>query len=344
MTVDANESSTPPSGSSAELTAWIARSLLLGIDDSTIAASLVDHGIRAPAAYEEIASIRRDPVFTGTWRTTQTLRKLESLLAIRHSLAIANSRAGRVDRRARLSREQFLTQYYAANRPVVLTGLLEGSAALDRWTPDYLEEACGEAQVEVMSGRNADPLYEIRSEDHRTSMTLSEYTKCVVTSAASNDFYMVANNGFFDCPGTVVLREEVPPLPQYLNTSESVGKIFFWFGPAGTVTPLHHDVMNVLLAQIVGRKRFILISPDQTPWVYNNIGVYSEVDCEAPNFEKHPLFRKVLPATVDLQAGESLFIPVGWWHHVRAVDLSMTITYTNFVFPNDFHWSHPTAL
>jgi hypothetical protein len=34
-------------------------------------------------------------------------------------------------------------------------------------------------------------------------------------------------------------------------------------------------------------------------------------------------------------AGEILFVPLGWWHQVKALDFSMTITYTNFVWPND---------
>lgn len=29
-------------------------------------------------------------------------------------------------------------------------------------------------------------------------------------------------------------------------------------------------------------------------------------------------------------------MPVGWWHHVRALDARMTISFTNFVFPNNF--------
>ncbi|HEY0139226.1 MAG TPA: cupin-like domain-containing protein [Nannocystis sp.] len=32
----------------------------------------------------------------------------------------------------------------------------------------------------------------------------------------------------------------------------------FWFGPAGTVTALHHDTSNILFFQVVGRKRYRL--------------------------------------------------------------------------------------
>ena len=31
-------------------------------------------------------------------------------------------------------------------------------------------------------------------------------------------------------------------------------------------------------------------------------------------------------------------MPVGWWHHTRALDVSMTVTFTNFIYPNHFIW------
>ena len=137
------------------------------------------------------------------------------------------------------------------------------------------------------------------------------------------------------------LADEVPLLPEYLDHSAWGRKVFLWFGPAGTITPLHHDVMNVMVAQIYGRKRFTLIAPEQTPYVYNNVGVYGEVDCGKPDFEKHPLYRQVRPIHFILSPGDVLFLPVGWWHYVRALDVSIMVSYTNFKFPNDFEWSSP---
>ena len=44
---------------------------------------------------------------------------------------------------------------------------------------------------------------------------------------------------------------------------------------------------------------------------------------------------------VVLEAGEVLFLPAGWWHQVRSLDMSITVTFMNFVFPNRFDWVHP---
>lgn len=42
-----------------------------------------------------------------------------------------------------------------------------------------------------------------------------------------------------------------------------------------------------------------------------------------------------------LEPGDALFIPLGWWHQVTALDFSVMYTHTNFRWPNDFHMSHP---
>jgi len=119
--------------------------------------------------------------------------------------------------------------------------------------------------------------------------------------------------------------------------------VYLWLGPPSTVTPLHHDLMNIFMAQVAGRKRVKLISPDDIDLVYNHRGVYSLVDCGNPDFERFPRLREADILDVELAPGEVLFLPVGWWHYVRALDASITITFNNFRYPNEFEWVHPTG-
>ena len=40
--------------------------------------------------------------------------------------------------------------------------------------------------------------------------------------------------------------------------------------------------------------------------------------------------------------GEALFIPVGWWHHVEGLDVTIGLSFTQFVKDNDFYSNYGT--
>jgi ribosomal protein L16 Arg81 hydroxylase len=99
--------------------------------------------------------------------------------------------------------------------------------------------------------------------------------------------------------------------------------------------------MNVFFVQLHGRKRFTLVAPAFTPRVYNEVGVYSEVDPEQPDYRAHPAFRGVPTTSIVLEPGDTLFLPIGWWHRVESLDVSISLSFTNFVHLNEFRWQNP---
>jgi hypothetical protein len=107
------------------------------------------------------------------------------------------------------------------------------------------------------------------------------------------------------------------------------GAALLWFGAAGTLTPLHHDTLMLLHTQLVGRKRWRLASPLQTPRLYNTRSVFSPVDLAAPDLARFPRLAGVQVFDVVLGPGETLFVPLGWWHQVEALDTSLSISFTN---------------
>ena len=322
---------------------WIALNKMCGFDDQSLVQVLVRAGIAPRNAAEEISATDNHPYFQAGQSMAQKLRKAESLLDVYANLAELrpSARNTTVERRSKISRAEFLDRYYAANRPVIFTGLMEDWRALQLWSPEYFRSTCGSELVEIMANRDSDPNYEVNCESHKTTVLLREYVDRIMTSGASNDCYMVANNNSLRRPGMRHLLSDIVVFPEYLDSANLDGGVFLWFGPEGTLTPLHHDAMNVLMAQVLGRKRVTLISSNQLHHVYNEVGVYSEVDCEYPDFGRFPAFQRVRTQRLVLEPGEALFIPVGWWHHVRALDVSITVSFTNFIFPNSYYWIHP---
>jgi hypothetical protein len=101
-----------------------------------------------------------------------------------------------------------------------------------------------------------------------------------------------------------------------------------WLGNR-VVTPAHVDEWNNIGCVVAGRRRFTLFPPDQIGNLY--IGpldfaptgaAMSLVSLKNPDFERYPKFREALAAAhvAELGAGDALYIPPLWWHHVESLE------------------------
>ncbi|KAF9121489.1 hypothetical protein BGW39_010499 [Mortierella sp. 14UC] len=118
-----------------------------------------------------------------------------------------------------------------------------------------------------------------------------------------------------------------------------------WFGPRGTVSPMHTDPYHNLLAQVVGRKYIRLYAPKETSKLYcfgneaqdeegqtgesggSMLGNTSQVNVEKPDLERHPLFAEAEYVETILGPGDMLYIPFQWWHYIRSLSTSFSVSF-----------------
>jgi hypothetical protein len=299
----------------------------------------------APAA----AQTRKEPAVEQTpheiAQIVRDLRKREWLLETIERQRGLSTPTATIERRAGLSRDEFLHRYYAANRPLILTGEMTDWPALIRWTPDYLKRTVGSKLIEFQGDRSKSGQFEIYKDAHRREMPFDQFIDLVSRPNVGNDAYITAYNSTRNADALSALHPDLGFLEKFLSREVSQPNGMMWIGPAGTVTSLHHDLTNNMISQIVGRKRVLVLPAAEVGKLYNHLHVFSKIaDLEDPalSLAQFPRLADAKIYQVALMPGEMIFMPLAWWHQVKSVDFSVTITYTNFLWPNDGFKNFPT--
>lgn len=321
---------------------WIAENLLLGIHPNSIIRVMVDAaGFDKITAQNEVAIAANHPYLQAGISLNAQIKKRDWILDNYRLLEQEKLNFDSIERKVKLTREAFLRDYYSTNRPVIIQGAMDNWEAMHKWNPAWLKKNFADRIVEVQTNRHEDRLFEINMEKHKKQMLFGDYVDLITDHESSNDFYMTAYNSSQNRTALKELWNDIDGLPEYLDTTSDRDG-FLWFGPAGTITPLHHDLTNNFMAQVCGRKLIKLISAHQMPNVYNHQHCYSQIDMDNIDYNRYPLFKKASVIELILEPGEILFLPVGCWHYVRGLDISITMSFTNFHFKNDFSSNYTT--
>ncbi len=224
-------------------------------------------------------------------------------------------------------------------QPRVILENARGWRALQLWTPDYLKTIAGPTEVSVRETigppRN---MYQNLAEGGRT--TFAQYLDWVLEIASGSDFRDIVEQSAGDVSSVVravsacefersyyldarlralsnELLQDIGVPSWYLTDPVD---IFFWCGVLGTSSGLHFDLKPNCNVQIVGQKQFILCEPSQASRLYRFPGgAHCRFDPNLSDFEAFPLARRVRFWRCLLQPGESLYIPVGWFHQVTVM-------------------------
>ncbi|MBL9166232.1 MAG: cupin-like domain-containing protein [Verrucomicrobiales bacterium] len=260
--------------------------------------------------------------------------------------SLSTQKVLQLERRRGLSYRQFIEEHAIPRRPVVLEDAIKDWPALKKWSPDFFRTRYGTRQVTI--DRKTHSLAEIIDLAERsTPDNPAPYYRNIVVHEAYPELLSdlspmpdCCTPNWYHSAGFVLLRK--------LKLMMGGGDYELFIGGAGRSFPyLHFDAPGAhsFLSQVYGRKLLVLFSPQDTPFLYAKKGgnfFSSELnDLDRPDLTRFPLFPQATRIEAEVHAGDTLFIPCGWWHSARMLSFSITLgidvaNATNWDFVTDF--------
>lgn len=125
------------------------------------------------------------------------------------------------------------------------------------------------------------------------------------------------------------ILKEVPELQQDYTYPDFGLKLMkglpmLFFGGEDSYTFMHYDIdlANIFHFHFEGKKQCILFSQSETKYLYkvpHSLITREDIDFNKPDLEKWPALQHAKGHIANLEHGNVLYIPEGYWHHMKYV-------------------------
>jgi ribosomal protein L16 Arg81 hydroxylase len=231
------------------------------------------------------------------------------------------------------TRQEFYEKYWLPIRPVIIKDFTKNWDKIV-WSFEYMRNNFDNIDVEVMGDRDSENDYELNMNNHKQPIKLHDLLDYITTTEESNNLYITANNRLIE--KLPELYKAIGPLPDFIKRPPNDGAGYLWVGAKGSYTTMHQDLMGLINVQIVGRKKWQIVSILDTPRVYNQTTIFSQLNTKEIDFNRFPLMQDVKIIEVFVNEGDAIFMPFCWWHTVEALDKSISLSFTGLDFPNSW--------
>ncbi|AZA59266.1 cupin-like domain-containing protein [Chryseobacterium shandongense] len=222
-----------------------------------------------------------------------------------------------------ITQEEFIEKYLKPRKPVVIRNMAKKWPAYQKWTMDYMKEVVGDVEVPLYDSSKADPAAPINASAAR--MKFSDYVDLIQREPTDLRIFL------FD-----PIKYAPNLLKDYIFPKDLMGGFLdkypnLFFGGKGSVTFLHFDIdmAHIFHTHFNGRKHILLFDYKWKDRLYKiPYATYAleDYDIENPDFTKFPALDGVEGIECFLEHGDTLFMPTGWWHWMKYLDGSFSIS------------------
>ena len=219
-----------------------------------------------------------------------------------------------IDRVEGITREEFQKKYMKPQKPVIIKHFYGADSPIyTKWTFEYFRKELGDLEVGVFDKEGTKRKDDRSYKGAPVKMKFSEYLDMVQAGPTSKRLFLF--NVFKH-------KKELFNDFEFPNVADKVLKFIpmAFFGGEGAVTRIHRDMdnSNVFLTELSGTKRVVLFDPKYSDLLYRYpFSTHTSIDINNPDYEKFPGLKKVVGYDCTINAGDTIFMPAGWWHHIE---------------------------
>lgn len=250
----------------------------------------------------------------------------------------------------------FHRNWVAQNRPVIVRGGVSHWPAVHRWSPAYLASCLASTPVTVAvtpTGLADSPQGDTFLMPEERSMYMGDFLKIMDQPDSANGvFYIQKQNSNLTEEFGAIMGDIEPDISWATAAfDKKPDAVNFWMGDSRAVTSMHKDPYENIYCVVRGHKDITLQPPTDLPWlpyreyspaVYREdreTGAWREeavpgppvpwiaVDPLKPDLQLYPLYRHSTVIRCRLEAGDVLYLPSYWFHHLSQSQGCIAVNY-----------------
>ena len=214
-----------------------------------------------------------------------------------------------------LTKEEFITNYFKPQTPVVIEQCIEHWPAYTKWNLDYMKSIAGDKIVPLYDDRPVD--YKDGFNEAHAKMKMSDYVDLLKKEPTKYRIFLWN------------ILKEVPQLQKDFEFPDFGLKLMkglpmLFFGGRDSYTFMHYDIdlANIFHFHFEGKKQIILFDQNQNNYLYkvpHSLITREDIDFANPDLEKWPALKQANGYITELNHGEVLYMPEGYWHYMRYI-------------------------